>query len=107
MYPHPTQPIVHVRVMDDFTGQKDALSRKFCDGFVGVFDGALHAVTKTELHRQQKRQPVSLQTEVVGLHEIDDLATVVFAELRTNFRPKTKTFLKIYLIQSVPQARRL
>ena len=47
---------VHVRVVDDLPDQEDALRGELGAGFVGVFDGPVHAVAEAELAGQFERQ---------------------------------------------------
>ncbi len=83
--------------MDDLTRQENSPAGKLSNGFIRVFDGAFHSVTKSEFHRQQERQSAKFQAKAVGAHDIDDLAPIVFAQLGPDFRAESEAFLEIGL----------
>ena len=91
-------------LVDDFASQKDAVVRKLRDRLIGILDRALHAVTEAELHREEKRQASGFEAEAVCPHQIDDLAAIVFLQLRTNFRAESKSFLKVCLVHPVARS---
>ena len=86
-----------MRVVNDLAGEKDAVVRKLRHGLIGILDGALHAVAEAKLHGEQEGQTARFETEAVCPHEIDDLAAIVFLELRTDFGTKAKSLLKVRL----------
>ena len=57
------QPVVDVRVMDDFAGQEHAAIGKPLSRLIGVVDGAIDAVTEAELAREVDRESAGLGTE--------------------------------------------
>src|SRR5262249_4484728 len=89
------QPIVDVAVMNDFSREKNPPVGKFLNRFICINDGALYAVTETELHCEKESQAAGLQSKAICAHQIHNLAAIIFEELRTNFRAKTKSFLKV------------
>ena len=54
------QPIVDVRVVDDFAGQKNAPIGKALARLIGVVDRAVDAVAEPELAREMDREPPGL-----------------------------------------------
>src|SRR5262245_45966663 len=86
-----------MRVMNNLTGQKDFSAGKLPDGFIGIFDGTLHSVAKAELHCEQECQVAQDKPKTVRAHDVDDLAAIVFKELRPNLGPQSEAFLIIGL----------
>jgi hypothetical protein len=97
-YAHPVKPVVHVRVMNDFSRQKNTMVRKSRDCFISVLNGAFHPVTETEFHGEQKHEAAGFEPKVIGAHHVNDPAAIIFEELRTNFRAKTKSLLEVRTI---------
>jgi hypothetical protein len=58
------------------------------------------AITKPEFHGEEEREVANLQAESICPHHFNDLTTIGFAELRTNFRSEAKSFLKVRLIHA-------
>ena len=75
------QPIVDVRVVDDFAGQEDAAIGKPLARLIRVVDGAIDAVAEAELAREMDREAARPIPEVVGLDLLDELAVIVPVQL--------------------------
>src|SRR5215510_2670632 len=95
---HPLKPVVYVRVMNDFSRQKNTMVRKFRSCFVSVLNGAFHPVTETEFHGEQKHKAASFELKVIDAHHVNDPTAIIFEKLRTNFRAKTKSLLEVRTI---------
>ena len=68
--------IVHVRVVDDFTSEEHVAAGEPRDRLVGVVDGAVDAITETELAREVHDEAALLVTVIAGAHFVDQGAVV-------------------------------
>ena len=75
------QPIVDVRVVDDFAGQEDVSSGEAPPRLVGVVDRAVHAIAKAELASEVDDQPAAGVLEIARADTIDERAVVRRREL--------------------------
>src|SRR4029453_8870059 len=57
--------VVHVLIVKNPPGEENWPYWKLADGFVGVFNRALEAVTEPELQGEEKRQVANIQPEAV------------------------------------------
>ncbi len=70
------QPIVHVRVVDDFAGEKDAAIRKLLSRLIRVIHRAIDAVAKPEFSGEVQRETARAMDESRLAHLVDDAAMV-------------------------------
>ncbi len=70
------EPVVHVRVVDDFAGEENVAPGKPRDCLVGIVDGAVHAVAEAELPREVDDEATLLVTVVARAHFVDQRAVV-------------------------------
>ena len=56
------QPVVDVRVVDDFAGEEDVALGEAAPRLVGVVDRAIDAVAEPELAREMDGQPAGFDT---------------------------------------------
>ena len=75
------QPVVHVRVVNDFAGEKNPAIGKPLARLIRIIDGAIDAITEAELACEMQGEPAGLIKKAVGLDFFDELAVIVLVEL--------------------------
>ena len=75
------QPVVDVRVVNDFAGQEDAPVGKPLARLIGVVDRAIDAVAEAELLREVDREAAGAPDEPGGADLVDDGAVVCRRQL--------------------------
>ncbi len=78
--PHPFQPAVDVRVMNDLAHQEEPPVGKLGAGFIGVFDRPIHPVAEPELPGQPEGERAHRQPVVPLPEGLDQLAVVIGGE---------------------------
>ena len=86
------QPVVDVRVMDDFAGQEHTAIGKPLSRLIGVVDRAIDAVTEAELAREVDREAAGSVLKVVGLNLLNEVAVVVLIQLGRDRRLQIEAF---------------
>jgi hypothetical protein len=93
---------VHIRVVDDLSGEKDPPLRELLLRLIGVFHRAVHAVAEPELPGQPEHEVAGPGRVVELLQPLHHPAVVVLGQDRPHHRLQVEALLEVGLAHQAP-----